>query len=52
MIYYKYMYSIFLAIGPLVMLVILNICIILASVCKPNDSSSNEDNMALVCTLD
>lgn len=47
MVYYKYLYSIFLAIGPLVVLVVLNICIIVASVLKSNDSASG-DNMALV----
>ena len=42
------MYSIFLAIGPLVFLVILNVFIIGASLLKSKNGSSNGDNMALV----
>uniref|UniRef100_A0A914DU55 G-protein coupled receptors family 1 profile domain-containing protein n=1 Tax=Acrobeloides nanus TaxID=290746 RepID=A0A914DU55_9BILA len=50
-IYYKYMYSIFLAIGPLVFLVILNVFIIGASLLKSKNGSSNGDNMALILVV-
>lgn len=49
LIYYKYMYSLFLAIGPLVVLVVLNLCIIGASVFSNTESESNSgDTIALV----
>uniref|UniRef100_A0A914RMD0 Anoctamin n=1 Tax=Parascaris equorum TaxID=6256 RepID=A0A914RMD0_PAREQ len=49
LIYYKYMYSLFLAIGPLVVLVVLNLCIIGASVFSNTESeSSSGDTAALV----
>ncbi|VDK59361.1 unnamed protein product [Gongylonema pulchrum] len=49
LIYYKYMYSIFLAVGPLVVLVALNLCIIGASVIlKKGGGGSGGDTIALV----
>uniref|UniRef100_A0A915CJL6 G-protein coupled receptors family 1 profile domain-containing protein n=1 Tax=Parascaris univalens TaxID=6257 RepID=A0A915CJL6_PARUN len=52
LIYYKYMYSLFLAIGPLVVLVVLNLCIIGASVFSNTESeSSSGDTAALVLVV-
>jgi len=46
LIYYKYMYAIFLAVGPLIVLIVLNIIVIIATVfCKKGNSA---DNLALV----
>uniref|UniRef100_A0A915PBW4 G-protein coupled receptors family 1 profile domain-containing protein n=1 Tax=Meloidogyne floridensis TaxID=298350 RepID=A0A915PBW4_9BILA len=48
LIYYKYMYAIFLAVGPLIVLIVLNIIVIIATVfCKKGNSA---DNLALVNT--
>lgn len=48
LIYYKYMYSIFLAVGPLVVLVILTLCIIGVSVVLKKSESGSSDTIALV----
>jgi len=48
LIYYKYMYSIFLAVGPLFVLIVLNSCIILTSMVLKKGEGSSEDNIALV----
>ena len=46
LIYYKYMYAIFLAVGPLLVLIALNIIVIIVTVfCKKGNSA---DNLALV----
>ncbi|VDK75623.1 unnamed protein product [Onchocerca ochengi] len=51
LIYYKYMYSIFLAIGPLVVLVILTLCIIGASVVHKKGGSDSGDTIALILVV-
>ncbi|VDM44461.1 unnamed protein product [Toxocara canis] len=52
LIYYKYMYSLFLAVGPLAVLVILNLCIIGASVVsKTEGGGSSGDTIALVLVV-
>ncbi|KAK0396443.1 hypothetical protein QR680_001717 [Steinernema hermaphroditum] len=53
LIYYKYMYSLFLAIGPLVVLVILNSCIIFATmfVKKGSDNANTGDTISLVLVV-
>lgn len=51
LIYYKYMYSLFLAIGPLIILVFLNLCIIAASVVSKTESGNSGDTIALVKDL-
>lgn len=54
-LYYKYMYSIFLAVGPLFVLIVLNSCIIVFTMLKSDnkgdgeDGSEGDDNFALVC---
>ncbi|KAF7624715.1 G_PROTEIN_RECEP_F1_2 domain-containing protein [Meloidogyne graminicola] len=49
LIYYKYMYAIFLAIGPLFVLIVLNIIVIIATVfCKKGNSA---DNLALILVV-
>jgi membrane protein YqaA with SNARE-associated domain len=48
LIYYKYMYSIFLAVGPLFLLIVLNSCIIVTSMVLKKGEGSSEDNIALV----
>ncbi|PAV64189.1 hypothetical protein WR25_22011 [Diploscapter pachys] len=49
-IYYNYMYTIFLAVGPLIMLIILNSFIIGFSVFG-SASTSSEDNMSLILVV-
>ncbi|KAL7075322.1 hypothetical protein ACQ4LE_005731 [Meloidogyne hapla] len=49
LIYYKYMYAIFLAVGPLLVLIALNIIVIIATVfCKKGNSA---DNLALILVV-
>ncbi len=48
LVYYKYLYSVFLAIGPLVLLIVLNSCIIITSMVLRRGEGSAEDNVALV----
>uniref|UniRef100_A0A914MUM8 G-protein coupled receptors family 1 profile domain-containing protein n=1 Tax=Meloidogyne incognita TaxID=6306 RepID=A0A914MUM8_MELIC len=49
LIYYKYMYAIFLAVGPLIVLIVLNIIVIIATVfCKKGNSA---DNLALILVV-
>uniref|UniRef100_A0A915DN72 G-protein coupled receptors family 1 profile domain-containing protein n=1 Tax=Ditylenchus dipsaci TaxID=166011 RepID=A0A915DN72_9BILA len=55
LVYIKYMYSIFLAVGPLLLLVVLNSCIILATVVFKKQPATEEetepagdDNFALI----
>lgn len=48
LIYYKYMYSIFLAVGPLFVLIVLNSCIIITSMVLKKGEGNSEDNIALV----
>lgn len=45
------MYSLFLAIGPLIILVFLNLCIIAASVVSKTESGNSGDTIALVKDL-
>ncbi|MFH4973579.1 hypothetical protein AB6A40_000288 [Gnathostoma spinigerum] len=49
-VYYKYMYAIFLAVGPLIILVILNSCIVVASVARKTEEGSG-DTIALVLVV-
>ncbi|OZC10282.1 hypothetical protein X798_02589 [Onchocerca flexuosa] len=51
LIYYKYMYSIFLAMGPLVVLVILTLCIIGASVVLKKGGGDSGDTIALILVV-
>ncbi|KAI6188258.1 G-PROTEIN-RECEP-F1-2 domain-containing protein [Aphelenchoides besseyi] len=52
LVYYKYMYSIFLAVGPLIALIILNTCIILFSmVFKSSPETDSGDNVALILVV-
>uniref|UniRef100_A0A915PMU9 G-protein coupled receptors family 1 profile domain-containing protein n=1 Tax=Setaria digitata TaxID=48799 RepID=A0A915PMU9_9BILA len=51
LIYYKYMYSIFLAVGPLVMLVILTLSIIGASVILKKNGGGSGDTIALILVV-
>uniref|UniRef100_A0A914I5L2 G-protein coupled receptors family 1 profile domain-containing protein n=1 Tax=Globodera rostochiensis TaxID=31243 RepID=A0A914I5L2_GLORO len=49
LIYYKYMYAFFLAVGPLVILIALNTAVIVGTmICKRGNS---EDNMALILVV-
>ncbi|CAI2347155.1 unnamed protein product [Caenorhabditis sp. 36 PRJEB53466] len=43
-IYYTYMYTTFLAIGPLTLLILLNICVVFTVVTKGSSSESGEDD--------
>ncbi|VDM20922.1 unnamed protein product, partial [Wuchereria bancrofti] len=51
LIYYKYMYSIFLAVGPLVVLVILTLCIIGVTVTVKKGDGSSGDTIALILVV-
>uniref|UniRef100_A0A0R3RYY7 G_PROTEIN_RECEP_F1_2 domain-containing protein n=1 Tax=Elaeophora elaphi TaxID=1147741 RepID=A0A0R3RYY7_9BILA len=51
LIYYKYMYSIFLAIGPVVVLVILTLCIIGVSVILKKGGGDSGDTIALILVV-
>lgn len=50
-IYYKYMYSIFLAVGPLVILILINSCIILFSMVLKLADCDPSDNVALILVV-
>ncbi|CAL2032042.1 unnamed protein product [Caenorhabditis brenneri] len=43
-IYYTYMYTTFLAIGPLTLLILLNICVVFTVVSKGSNSENGEDD--------
>ncbi|CAJ0583920.1 unnamed protein product, partial [Mesorhabditis spiculigera] len=49
-VYYKYMYSIFLAVGPLILLIMLNVCIITVSVFS-SGPSNNGDTISLILVV-
>ncbi|KAK6110897.1 Olfactory receptor family protein [Brugia pahangi] len=51
LIYYKYMYSIFLAVGPLVVLVVLTVCIIGVTVTVKKADGSSGDTIALILVV-
>ncbi|VDK84350.1 unnamed protein product [Litomosoides sigmodontis] len=51
LIYYKYMYSIFLAVGPLVVLVFLTLCIIGVSVVLKKSEGGSGDTIALILVV-
>ncbi|CAG9530565.1 unnamed protein product [Cercopithifilaria johnstoni] len=51
LIYYKYMYSIFLAVGPLIVLVILTLYIIGVSVILQKGGSGSGDTIALILVV-
>ncbi|CAD5215838.1 unnamed protein product [Bursaphelenchus okinawaensis] len=51
LVYYKYMYSIFLAIGPLILLIILNTCIILSTMVFKTADCDPSDNVALILVV-
>ncbi|KAL3982563.1 Olfactory receptor family protein [Acanthocheilonema viteae] len=51
LIYYKYMYSIFLAIGPLIVLIILTLCIIGVSVVLKKGGGGSGDTIALILVV-
>ncbi|KAI1706731.1 serpentine type 7TM GPCR chemoreceptor srw domain-containing protein [Ditylenchus destructor] len=56
-LYYKYMYSIFLAVGPLFVLIVLNTCIIAFTMLKSDNKEDGEgeeesdDNFALILVV-
>ncbi|KAI6176847.1 G-PROTEIN-RECEP-F1-2 domain-containing protein [Aphelenchoides bicaudatus] len=50
-IYYKYLYSIFLAVGPLVALICINTCIIFFSMVLKLSDADPSDNVALILVV-
>ncbi|KAI6171366.1 G-PROTEIN-RECEP-F1-2 domain-containing protein [Aphelenchoides fujianensis] len=51
LVYYKYFYSIFLAVGPLVVLIVLNTCIILFTMVFKKVEGESGDNVALILVV-
>uniref|UniRef100_A0A914HZS0 G-protein coupled receptors family 1 profile domain-containing protein n=1 Tax=Globodera rostochiensis TaxID=31243 RepID=A0A914HZS0_GLORO len=50
-IYYTYMYTVFMAVGPLVLLIVLNICIVVNVLKRPHDPDSDIISLILVVFL-
>ncbi|VDM68813.1 unnamed protein product [Strongylus vulgaris] len=50
-IYYTYMYTTFLAIGPLTLLILINICVVYTVLTRKNDSAEESDTMSLILVV-
>ncbi|CAJ0606336.1 unnamed protein product [Cylicocyclus nassatus] len=50
-IYYTYMYTTFLAIGPLTLLILLNICVVYTVLTRKTESTEESDTMSLILVV-
>ncbi|CAJ0564592.1 unnamed protein product, partial [Mesorhabditis spiculigera] len=50
-IYYTYMYTTFLAVGPLILLILLNICVVYTVVTRKEDNGEESDTVSLILVV-